>query len=569
MQFKEFINRNKNVAQASVARRISSAIQVTEERNAFYNGELFKKYDLVESDGKQYRIIEQCSNYYQVVNESGEVSRKFAKQLNKLPFTDIQIENNQFHGYKIVTEEAQKYFAKTFFVEAIDNDDVGILKTIKELDESMSNQYQNKDKLTVAKIIADTLGVKHDAISSPDNLVNQAIAKAKKDSVLMKNKELIANMIEIAREVGIKVSDKTFTVTEETKFKAGDKIKSIYGTHHTVAVHDHTGQVTMTDGKVFHPTKVKLAESLDEGLDSQQIEIKAKELAKGGPITRGHRAAARRHLRHLVGDRNIKESEDLDESDVVRPGPNGKTMISAEKLLSKAREFAIADGGKQKNGKVLVTPEHKAKARAHILSQNESTHNEHTSKHKPHKSVDCSEILKYLTSAYREITQDVDNGISADGKHTIQMMYNSWRYDLMNDDFAEFEKSYDRWAAKHVDAFDYFVDIVFEKAKLGHHGTYEQFLKVCESVENNAEPLEELSIPTLKTYSQLAKKDASKLVASAGKTKNIDNAHAKLDKAGKRLDGAKLADKKAFAKDWKHRTGQNEDVSFSTFLNAE
>lgn len=213
MKFVEFVNKNRNIAQASVSKKIAASLSVTEERNAFFNGKLFKKYDMVESNGVAFRVLEQCSNYYQVVDVDGNISRKFANQLNisDSKFPDLV---GCFFGYQITSESAQKILAESNYkLNSLDNDDVGILKKLKEADK-MDNHYKLKDKLTIAKIIADVVGVKHDAVSTPENLVAASIRQAKKDPSLMKNKAVLQNMIQIAKEAGINVSDKTFAVEE-------------------------------------------------------------------------------------------------------------------------------------------------------------------------------------------------------------------------------------------------------------------------------------------------------------------------------------------------------------------
>lgn len=202
MRFSEFYNKTRNTVQHSTVRKINTTIEITEEREKFFNGDLFKKYDVVESNGNRFRILEQCSNYYAVVDDVGNVSRKFASQLTKLPYTEPVMTNECFHGYKIQTEAAQNIFTES-------DDDVGMLKQLKEADK-MDQPYKSKDKLTVAKIIADAVGIPHDAVSTPENLVSAAIRKAKKDPALMKNKDILTNMLQIAREVGIKYSDSTF-----------------------------------------------------------------------------------------------------------------------------------------------------------------------------------------------------------------------------------------------------------------------------------------------------------------------------------------------------------------------
>lgn len=209
MKFTEFFNKNKNVVEASARKRIASSIPISEERDAFYSGNTFKKYDVVESAGVRYRVLEKCTNYFQLMSESGEICKKFARDMalseNK-EFVSIEDFAVRLGDESLIKESRYAVLSGTA-------DDIAILKRIKE---SMDTTYKSKDKLTVAKIIADAVGVSYDVVSAPDNLVNQAIKKALKDPMMMRNKEILHNMIKIAREVGIKVSPSVFDEIKES-----------------------------------------------------------------------------------------------------------------------------------------------------------------------------------------------------------------------------------------------------------------------------------------------------------------------------------------------------------------
>jgi hypothetical protein len=271
----------------------------------------------------------------------------------------------------------------------------------------------------VAKIIADAIGIPHDSISDPSNLVNAAIRKAKKDPALMKNKAILQNMLQIAKEVGIKYSDTAFDVNEST----------------------------LNGGKVTHEVTV------DHHGSNQQVPL----YTKTYKVSAKSDEDASNQIKKLVGGRNHRVKslqQKVAESEVIRKGADGRTMISAALLIGKAREFAKKDHDPKKHGnKLIVTPEHKAMARKHLMG---------------------------------------------------------------------------------------------------------------ESFEVN-----ELNTNTLKTYSALAKKHAVKLAASGSKAKNPETANAKLNKAGKRLDGAAKADKKAFGNEWKKRIGMSEEVAFDTATNTK
>lgn len=421
MKFNEFVNRNKNVAQNYSARKISSKIEISEERNAFYNGDLFKKYDIVESEGIQYTILEQASNYYNVVDSTGNISRKFAKHITKISHDNNAVVNNKFHGYEIVSEEAVAYLKENYSAEC---DDIGILKKVKQLDEQMST-YTSKDKLTVAKIIADAVGIKHDAISDPSNLVNAAIRKAKKDPSLMKNKEILQNMLQIARDVGIKFND-DFSVTE-SKEEAPLK-------HHSVMVSYHK----KTDPHRRYEARYKTTHSA--GKEETEKRAKSAFEAKGRVVYN-----------------MVHESEELIET---------------------------------------------------------------------HLSVGDAIWAKHPTDKTKTLTGNISS-VGRTGYHV-----------------------------KHKDGTKAWYPHADVSADYPRENPYRK--KGQLTIES--EQLEELSSNTLKTYSQLAKSSASKLVQQGSKSKNLENSYAKMSKASKRLSNVAKADKKSFSKDWKEKTGQNESV---------
>jgi hypothetical protein len=234
MRLNEFINKQKNVLSASSSRRVDKSIPITEERERFFSDEVFRKYDIVKNENQILRVLEKGTNYYFCVDESGNVVRKFERQL-----TLVESGNRNFadlatltlHGYKpsqqLLDSDLAPVFRKSIntLLESTLNDDIAVLKELKEADrqiqESMDTTYQAKDKITIAKIIADACGVKHDVISSPENLVAKSIMAAKKNPALMRNKEILQNMLNVAREAGIKFNDATFAPMQES-FKIND-----------------------------------------------------------------------------------------------------------------------------------------------------------------------------------------------------------------------------------------------------------------------------------------------------------------------------------------------------------
>lgn len=229
MKFSELVRKTKNTISDIEVNKISKAIPITEERKQFYSDNSFKKYDCVISEDTEYRILEKCSNYYTVVDTEGNISKKFANSMT--PTEDIRLifrfEPLSFHGYEMAALQESEYadIIRKYLAEYNEEqDDIALLKFLKEENQKiqegiMETDYKLRDKITIAKMIADAVGIPHDPVSTPDVLVNTAIRKARKDPAIMRNKEIFGNMLSVARGVGIKFSDTTFDakgVTEST-----------------------------------------------------------------------------------------------------------------------------------------------------------------------------------------------------------------------------------------------------------------------------------------------------------------------------------------------------------------
>jgi hypothetical protein len=230
MKFTEFYNRQKNVIASGSIRKIDANIEISEERKQFFDAG-FKKGELVQSQGVVYKVLEKGSNFYNVVDESGQVLRMFPKALSLLE-GNYEFNERFFRGYEpsaVVLEKHKELLENIKTCE----DDIAVLNAIKGLDsleegkmsieetrnrvektgfslEVVSEEYKPKDKMTVAMIIADACGLSHDGVTNAESLVNQAIRKAAKNPTMLKNKELVQNMLKIATDVGIKYNPSIF-----------------------------------------------------------------------------------------------------------------------------------------------------------------------------------------------------------------------------------------------------------------------------------------------------------------------------------------------------------------------
>ena len=265
---------------------------VDELREKYFKGEIFHIGDIVESNEQQFEIVDRGSNYLTVVNENGELSKKWIKDVQIVEIKNFkQFAEDIQPGYapKEITykgyttknlhhsADAAKAFQST--IERADkglvpNDPVAILNALKatdtymklndmhleqgkkpdekevaewiqahdaakksldkvgefphhlgyweahktelefmgankptDMEESLSTKTikPTQDKLKVARVIADMLGVdKAESSSNPEQLVNSGLRKLKSKQV---NKDLlgvVSKMLDLADEVGIK-----------------------------------------------------------------------------------------------------------------------------------------------------------------------------------------------------------------------------------------------------------------------------------------------------------------------------------------------------------------------------
>lgn len=267
-----------------------------ELREKYFKGEIFHIGDLVESADKQYEIVDRGSNYLVLVDEQGELHRKWIKDVQIVEVKTFKQFNEDVQpgpapkeiSYKGYTTKNLHHSADATkaFQSTIDraekglahNDPVAILNAIKHTDEymklndmhleqgrapnpdevqawihshdmakkalekigefphhlsywqahktelefmgagkpeAMEEALSNKtlkpaqDKLKVARVIADMLGVDNpEKMSSPEQLVNAGLRKIKSKTL---NKDLlstITKMMGLATEVGIKYDSK-------------------------------------------------------------------------------------------------------------------------------------------------------------------------------------------------------------------------------------------------------------------------------------------------------------------------------------------------------------------------
>ena len=128
---------------------------VDELRERYFKGEIFHIGDLVESNNEQFEIVDRGSNYLTVVNESGELSKKWIKDVQMVEIKKFKQFNEDIQPGPAPTEISYKGYttknlhhsadATKAFQSTINraekglahNDPVAILNAIKHTDEYM------------------------------------------------------------------------------------------------------------------------------------------------------------------------------------------------------------------------------------------------------------------------------------------------------------------------------------------------------------------------------------------------------------------------------------------------
>ena len=221
-----------------IKRTVDETLEISKTRDAFYQCKLFLVGEIVKEGDDKFEIIDRGSNYVTVVNEQGEVSKKF---VNKLVVVDESMDytGSIYKGFVpsaefcavpnlldtidlVVQEDIQDPVAMIKTLQLIEDfvqgrsenldrvyeclDNTGISQQLSPILESMSERPSVKptDKLRVAKIIADALGVDSSS-SNAEQMVNSALRSIKNKPIGRSMMPIVQNMISLAREVGIKI----------------------------------------------------------------------------------------------------------------------------------------------------------------------------------------------------------------------------------------------------------------------------------------------------------------------------------------------------------------------------
>lgn len=136
-------------------------VQKDNLREKYFNGEIFNIGDIVESSDIQYEIVKRGSNHLLLKQEDGSLVSKWIQ-------------------------------------------DVTIVEELKMNEELSDKTIKGSDKIKVARIIANTLGVENaEATSDPTQLVNSGLRKVRGKAFNADSLKIIGKMLQLASEVGI------------------------------------------------------------------------------------------------------------------------------------------------------------------------------------------------------------------------------------------------------------------------------------------------------------------------------------------------------------------------------
>ena len=216
--------------------QIIQEVVVTEERDKFYNGVLFKENDVVEESGNIYEVLELGSNYLTVVNPSGQISKKWPAKVTTVfnSPTKFKIEEGVFvyKGYRaenLSQEQITKYSRLAnetddsvglliqLRMENIDNNLSEEMNSYSIIDESGKEIKQNfKTKESAYNYMIDKMGKQYKVIGKMGSSFNptsetnrlQVIAKLSESDISIPTSKIDSFINSINQELFIENIDK-------------------------------------------------------------------------------------------------------------------------------------------------------------------------------------------------------------------------------------------------------------------------------------------------------------------------------------------------------------------------
>jgi len=199
-------------------------------REKYFNGEIFNVGDIVESSDIQYEIVKRGSNHLLLKQEDGSLVSKWIQ-------------------------------------------DVTIVEELKMNEELSDKTIKGSDKIKVARIIANTLGVENaEATSDPTQLVNSGLRKVRGKAFNADSLKIIGKMLQLASEVGIQYDNNLVPTKLKESLVEMDKSQTPPGRDGSDS----------DAGKKEYTAKVITAKNLKkQGVDILNKVLKKKNVAEG------------------------------------------------------------------------------------------------------------------------------------------------------------------------------------------------------------------------------------------------------------------------------------------------
>jgi len=259
-----------------------------ELREKYFKGEIFKIGTTVKDDKGVYEVMDRGTNYITVINENGELSKKWLDSVKEV-ITDM--------NYKTETKDEHQICYKGFttsnfeivpelkpIIESVissETDSVAIINALKSIDESLKFYKQNKDvfqvplikgidalknidhavsgmvadlilklprdtfkdkaiteasdnpfnftsadKIKIARIIAGALGIDNpEKMSSPEQLINLGLRKLRTKRITPELSDVVNQMLKTADMLDVKYDKKL--LPQSMQEATGDKQERI------------------------------------------------------------------------------------------------------------------------------------------------------------------------------------------------------------------------------------------------------------------------------------------------------------------------------------------------------
>jgi len=263
-------------------------------REQYFRGEIFKLDDIVESDGSVYKIVKRGSNHLLLEDTTGTRVSKWIQ--------DVSQTEKEFMLNEDLTD-----------------------KTLKV----------NTDKIKVARIIATMLGIDNaESMANPETLVNVALRKARQKALNPEALKIVAKMLSLADEVGIKYDDNL--KPQKLKEASGPAI---------------TGAVTIDTS--LEPKKKKKVVAEDTATTAATARTAARQ-AKIADIMAKHASEKESLL-----NRHKKEEERMRDQVKIREGSDDGVVVNKKSNYNLARSIMRYSDFKKSVGmtKQVETPD--------------------------------------------------------------------------------------------------------------------------------------------------------------------------------------------------------------------